>query len=368
MKNWRRENESSQRPGEASIPASKQRSCYEGGARPSGHAFLSQGPTMRINTTPVLAAFALAASLVLGACATPPAPAPRVKAQDPDDGPPVSLSRIEREFSLRRGVNADGQKVLFTPAGHELRLEIARSTWDLDASSRPVPPPGIRKEGGRTWVPAAVWRRLKVEIPIADRSPAPKILPVATAPLEGRRIVIDPGHGGRDGGASAVGNLREKDLNLAVSKLLIARLKTEGARVISTRESDRFIELSKRARIANQDSAEVFISIHANNSTNPGAQGIEVWHPTKGKRGQSSQRLASDLCRELVSATGAKMRGPKADRRGLAVLRKTTMPAALVEIGFVSNRKELGRLADSKYQRLLADGIVLGLKRWFSTR
>ena len=147
------------------------------------------------------------------------------------------------------------------------------------------------------------------------------------------KICIDPGHGGYDPGAvnHNVG-VTEKALSLKIAALLGGELASRGYDVFFTRELDTFIPLGFRTKIANNEKADLFISIHLNAAADPAAQGIETWY-YEGSR--ESERLAAIVQRELKDQFLAKNRGIKSTR-GFYVLKHTAMPAILVETGFMT--------------------------------
>ena len=138
------------------------------------------------------------------------------------------------------------------------------------------------------------------------------------------KICIDPGHGGYDPGAvnHNVG-VTEKALSLKIAALLGGELASRGYDVFFTRELDTFIPLGFRTKIANNEKADLFISIHLNAAADPAAQGIETWY-YEGSR--ESERLAAIVQRELKDQFLAKNRGVKSTR-GFYVLKHTAMPA-----------------------------------------
>ncbi len=171
------------------------------------------------------------------------------------------------------------------------------------------------------------------------------------------RIVIDPGHGGADCGAVGPGGTREKDVNLAVAKLLFRYLDPV-ADVRLTRSDDRHLgesesaDLAERVRIAEAWRASYFISLHCNAAPG-GGRGVETYAYKPGGEGE---RLARAIQKGLVEATGFPDRGVKfAD---YYVLRKTSMPAVLVEMGFISNPEEERLLGNPAFQDRLAWAIA----------
>lgn len=187
-------------------------------------------------------------------------------------------------------------------------------------------------------------------------------------------VVLDPGHGDGDPGATS-GGVQEKALNLFVSLKVKSRLEAKGYEVIMTRKDDTFLELSERATLANQSKADIFVSIHAN-AFNGTAHGIETYsYNRKGNaknplvannsdRNLRSGALALSVQNALVNKTGAFNRGAKT--ANFHVVRETGMPAILVEMGFVDHTSERAKLRTNAYQDKLADGITTGIVNYFN--
>jgi N-acetylmuramoyl-L-alanine amidase len=183
--------------------------------------------------------------------------------------------------------------------------------------------------------------------------------PFAPKPL----IIIDAGHGGSDEGAK-VQSVLEKRINLTTALLAKKHLELLGYRVILTRSRDIFVSLPKRAAIANKAKGVLFISIHFNSCPNQNAKGIEIYYyeAKDQQRVRASKRLANNILYEIVDQTAAASRGVR--KGNLAVLRETTMPAILVEGGFMTNQDERFLLKDRKYLDKIARGISLGVQKF----
>ena len=191
-------------------------------------------------------------------------------------------------------------------------------------------------------------------------------------------VYLDAGHGGYDPGASYFG-ISEKSLTLAIQSRVKAKLESEGYQVVTTRTSDTYVDLTDRSRAANASESDIFVSIHINASGSSDVQGIETYYyqpfaeyPSRinaayhanPTRLSMSDTLANAIQSSLINATGAQNQGVK--RRTFAVLRETTAPAVLLELGFLSNPQEAARLTTSAYQETLANAIVAGIKRYYS--
>ncbi|MBO8163878.1 MAG: SH3 domain-containing protein [Brevibacillus sp.] len=180
--------------------------------------------------------------------------------------------------------------------------------------------------------------------------------------LKGKVIVVDPGHGGEDNGATGSSfSTLEKVINLQVSKLLKAKLEAAGATVILTRSDDRKVSLKSRVDIAVQNKADLFVSIHHNTHPNSLTSGTIVFYYDKGR----SSKLASLVQSEIVKATNYK--NLNARYGNYFVLRENPVVSILAEIAFLSNYQDELRLRSSKHQDLAAEGIFKGIVRYFQT-
>ena len=192
-----------------------------------------------------------------------------------------------------------------------------------------------------------------------------------------RAIFLDPGHGGSDSGAVANG-VREKDLTLSVYNKVSSRLASLGYSVLTSRNTDKDVDLVSRADQANKSNADMFLSIHFNAGGRGASYGIETYYykarpeytPAINKdkhndpeRLEKSRKLAQKIQQSLVSKTGAYDRGVK--RETFAVLRETSIPSILVELGFIDNQEEVSKIKTNEYQEKLADGIVDGIVEYY---
>lgn len=215
------------------------------------------------------------------------------------------------------------------------------------------------------------------------------------------RIMLDPGHGGQDQGAHGPRGLLEKRAALEIALDVGARLKAAGFRVDYTRDNDTFIPLWDRAKKANKDGDDLFISLHLNAARARSARGSEVYFlslgqgdndelaaeenasagakPASGSDGvvasilddlaqqaylQDSERLAVDIQNALNRLAGIKERGVK--QAPFIVLRGAAMPAVLVEAAFISNPREERKLRNPRFVDRVADAIVQGIRRYIA--
>ncbi|MBB6451121.1 N-acetylmuramoyl-L-alanine amidase [Geomicrobium halophilum] len=173
-----------------------------------------------------------------------------------------------------------------------------------------------------------------------------------------QHIVLDPGHGGVDPGALGH-NLQEKEITLDVAQRVEAQLKNEGIDVTLTRSTDATTSLAERATVANQSGADLFVSIHANASTSNFARGIETYYSSGS---QESRNLANTLQMQITDGVETIDRG--IIESNFYVLRTTTMPSALVELGFVTNGQDASLLRTDSFRNQAASSIVTGIKNY----
>lgn len=177
-------------------------------------------------------------------------------------------------------------------------------------------------------------------------------------------IIVDAGHGGRDPGAVANG-VQEKDIVLPISLNLGQALQGMGYTVYYSRTNDVEIDLEPRVALAERINADVFVSVHANSlaSNNSGVNGVETYHSRNSTVGRE---LASYVHSQIIAATGAGDRNVKA--AGFYVIARTSMPAILVETGFVTNPTEARNLNSPDYQKRMADAIARGIDQFMRVR
>jgi len=211
-------------------------------------------------------------------------------------------------------------------------------------------------------------------------------------------IVIDPGHGGREVGAVGTNGLMEKDITLRIARKLAAALSSKvGARVVLTREDDSVVSLDQRTALANQYKADLFLSVHVNAAVMKDAKGSEtyflsleasdelarkaaesenvtsspnptadlnliLWDLAQNAYHEESSRFAQSIQEEMNAATAVANRGVK--QAPFKVLVGATMPAALVEVGFISNPDEEARLQTDAFQSLMVDALTRAVQRY----
>ena len=411
-----------------------------------------------------LGALALALQLSAAVPAVPPLPPLAVRAGNRMQSVPT-MRHPDGGIAIRADAVAEalgGQLVSLSNGRARYRLEVGTTGVDLEAGSAlaviagdTIPlRAGVFRRGGRLYVPLALATELlprlgagvlfdpdKAElrrfatVTVARRAPAPRPRPETPSPdlpaspadnvrsapasrsvsLRQRVVVVDAGHGGRDNGMSGpIGGgprVYEKNVTLAVSKLLQRALEERGVRVVMTRTTDTLIGLYDRGPIANAAKGDLFVSIHVNAANprwqNPGsARGFETYFLAEAKTEderrvaameneavkfetdadvsrddplgfimrdmaqnehlRESMRLASLIQTGMRTVHPGPSRGVK--QAGLAVLVTAFMPAVLVEIGFGTNRAEAQYMTDGDRQRelasTLADAVVRYLEQY----
>src|SRR6056297_299362 len=178
---------------------------------------------------------------------------------------------------------------------------------------------------------------------------------------ENNLIVLDAGHGGFDPGAVGKNNLQEKIVNLKIVKRLESILKSHGFKVKLTRSDDTFISLNQRVKMANNDGARLFISIHNNSSSKSTSEGTETFI-APNKTGDSLL-LAENIQKQLIDKLGLVNRGVKKEH--LYVIKYTEMPAVLVEVAFLSNPAEEKLLLKDSFLTEAAVAISQGIFDYF---
>lgn len=172
------------------------------------------------------------------------------------------------------------------------------------------------------------------------------------------RVVIDPGHGGRDNGSKWYG-VAEKTLTLDLAKRLEKVLEAKGVPAELTRTTDTYVELVDRAAVANKTPRTIFVSVHFNAHVDRSIKGIETFYYPGSEDGRA---LAVAIQNELGNRIKTRNRGVKPSR--LKVLKETKGTAVLVECGFISNRWECQRCASSWFRQVLAEEIAEGILRY----
>ncbi|NJO40592.1 MAG: AMIN domain-containing protein [Cyanobacteria bacterium CRU_2_1] len=268
---------------------------------------------------------------------------------DDEDDPPVVTIMLEliEDSPEWRAIPSGDRGIVLVPAGGSGILTGVSDSVSLTADPSRQPPIALP-------VP---------DQPIPIPTPPP---PAATTPpplpdvSESRVVVaIDPGHGGRDPGAVGINGLQETDIVLDIGVQVASLLEEQGVTVVLTRQDDREIDLEPRVQAANQAGADLFISIHANaiSLSRPDVNGVETYYYSDSGLG-----LAQVIHEIIVDRTDSRDRGIRFAR--FYVLRNTSMPAVLLEVGFVTGEIDAPRLADPEFRQQMAEAIVAGILQY----
>lgn len=207
-----------------------------------------------------------------------------------------------------------------------------------------------------------------IDVPKASDRPAPKQdTSPPVQPNNGRVLVmLDPGHGGKDPGAIGLGGLREVDVILPVAKRVAEILAKQGIAVKMTRNDDYFIGLDERVMMSRAAGATLFVSIHANSIDNrPDVNGLELYHYNIG---QSFAETVHSAILDYVNKNGFFLNDRRVRSARFLVLRKSAIPAILVETGYLTNEAESARLRRDDYQKVMAEGIAKGIIQYIKDR
>ena len=328
----------------------------------------------------------------------------------------VLLTDICRAHGIEWEWDSISRKIFLRKSGREVALLVGSKYYYDGKKIKRLDLP-VRMKSGSVWVPVrfakyTVKRLFKLgkrpsPIPTSKAFPPPKRpkaeKPAAKRPLEKKfeikKIVIDAGHGGKDPGAIGRTGLYEKHVVLDVSRRIKKELEKNGIDVIMTRNSDKFISLGGRTKIANKNNADLFVSIHANANRRRWIRGFEVyylseatddnaralavaensvlkyeeesfgkhtkdldaivWDLTLSENREESIELAGFICQGV----GKKARPKKNSIRSARfyVLKGAEMPAVLVELSYLSNKYDERNLKKSSYKQKLAKGIADGI-------
>lgn len=323
----------------------------------------------------------------------------RTTTAQPEAGEPVAGENLPSAADILAALDAkgaDANRPEDVALAEDLRRD--RLAREADAKAAPTAPAQQPKKAQEQKLDparlAALEKATGGEIPLS-----------LAAGLKVKRVVIDPGHGGKDTGAIGRRGTREKDLTLNISRKLKKHLEAMGLEVLLTRNSDVFLELEERTRFANEKHADLFISVHVNAAENRRAYGIETYtlnlnsdryamrlaareNASSSKSIGDLQFILADLATKantddsvrlarlvqgemvgtLRKSYGTKIRDLGVKQALFYVLVGAKMPAILVEAAFVSNPDEEQRLRTDKYQEQTARSIAEGVRRFIAER
>jgi len=205
---------------------------------------------------------------------------------------------------------------------------------------------------------------------IEENSPPEIVLPIEGGG-KAMKVCIDPGHGGPDPGALGRGCVREADVVLDISLHLGRYLKQAGIDVIFTRTTDVDLapgnddkeELQARCDVANNARADLFVSVHADAFTQSSVRGTRCYHYPTSVKGQAAARAIADSIRPMAQVAGASQNMATISSANYYVLKRTAMPAVLIESGFMTNETDLALLCEPGYRDKMGLTIALGILR-----
>jgi N-acetylmuramoyl-L-alanine amidase len=224
-----------------------------------------------------------------------------------------------------------------------------------------------QKDGKSLWVPTSQAEWTYGEQPAMEawsqdvQVLSSAVKPKQKLPLEGKTIVVDPGHGGSDPGAIAPDKqVYERDINLAAAQVLANKLRSAGANVIMTRTSnDQTVSLEQRTKISNDNKADVFVSIHQNMyRQDPSVSGTITYYDSPNSK-LLAEKIEAATTGQLSSDQG--QQNEQIEKEQLYVLKHNTRPAILIEGCFLSNPTELSASLLPSYHEKLAAGIYRGI-------
>lgn len=189
----------------------------------------------------------------------------------------------------------------------------------------------------------------KVAVDVPAPPPRPKL------PKQRFKVVLDAGHGGKDPGAIGLRGIREKDVVLSITQAVARELEQQGIGVEMIRERDVFVSLQGRVQRADAVNGTIFVSIHANSigMGRPGVNGVETYYY------QSGRSLAQIIHRNIMRRLNVRDRGVR--RARFYVLRKSSMPSTLIEVGFVTGSQDSRNLASPRFRQQMAEAIAAGI-------
>jgi N-acetylmuramoyl-L-alanine amidase len=312
-------------------------------------------------------------------------------------GNPVIVSAVELDKQYNRVIVRGSRQMQFrggwdsSTSSYRINIENARLAGDLRLPSGA--PIDLRVSQGATFVQIELKRFDRYQIgPVAQYyggqiltlayGSAPRTVatkntsttttrPVSTTQAQTNRsnskvlVMIDPGHGGRDSGAIGLGGLQEIEVILPIAKRVASILESKGIATKLTRDSDYFVGLDERVSLSNRYDATIFVSIHANSiDGRPDVNGLETYY-----YGSEGGKLADVVHRNVINTVTAKgfYLGDRNTRSArFLVLRKSRVPAILVETGYLTNEAEVARLRRDDYRAVQAEGIAKGIIEYLS--
>ncbi|KAB8317746.1 N-acetylmuramoyl-L-alanine amidase [Tolypothrix campylonemoides VB511288] len=272
-----------------------------------------------------------------------------VKGPNFDASSPVLRVRLQQQDS--RTVVVYVQPATNVRIGQINQLSGQLLSLGLERTRSITPPlglPGIPRPNPQPLASGTTATKLPVRNP---RAPKGKVV-----------IVVDPGHGGKDSGALGIGGIREKDIILPIGKRVAEILQRNGLQAVLTRDSDYFVTLQGRVDIAERSNADVFVSVHANSAgaDRPEVSGLETYYYDNGLG------LARIVHNSILRSVNVRDRGVRKAR--FYVLRRNSMPAILVEAGYLTGREDASKLPNKLYQNQMAEAIARGVIQYLKQK
>lgn len=257
-----------------------------------------------------------------------------------------SLQKVtvrEDATNIRKSADLNGKVIEKVDAGESFNIEGVQGDWYK-----------VKATNGKSGY-IANW---VVDINQASDSTSSK---PKTTKLSEAVIVIDPGHGGNDPGTRSQDGIKEKNMTLKMANNIAAKLRSAGAKVILTRTKDEYISLKSRADQSYNDKADAFISIHFDSSEDddPSVSGQTTYYYHN-----RDKKLATSINKAVGSKLPIANRGARIG--DFYVLRENTQPAVLLELGYLSSKKDEKHITSSEYRDETADAILDGLSNYFA--
>lgn len=178
--------------------------------------------------------------------------------------------------------------------------------------------------------------------------------------LDGKTIVLDPGHGGKDPGSLGLDGVKEKDVIMSVTDEIASQLQNAGANVVLTRTGDYFLSLEERVEASHKNDADAFVSLHYNAFPVIGVQGMNTYYYSNGANHELADSIHGSLAKNMELTDRGVSEGD------FQVLRENSNPAVLLELGFITNPDDLLHIQSSAYKDNVANGITDGLKDYLN--
>lgn len=313
----------------------------------------------------------------------------------------IPLSEVSTQLNLRVSWNANQRQAILDRGEYRLIVEPNNSTAWFQGEPMNMEYPAYL-DAKEIFIPRSFYEKLKgliatksehIVIPPEDTSwqvshwqslpdhaskttPSPSFSPynqpLLSAPIPSSlsfRVAIDAGHGGRDPGASALqGQLQEKTFTLDIAQRLQQILNQWGIATVMTRNADTLVQLPDRVNMINKSQSNCLVSIHLNSAPSLQASGIELWihentQPSEQFRAIQSRRLSQYLHQTMRSKLSLKDRGIR--KSNFYILQNTTIPAVLIEVGFMSHTGDLQAINTPTFRQDAAQAIAQGLLSYY---